>query len=661
MTLTMIQVQNEQVRTAHVRLGMLGEELQNLTQYNVKDSAKLFRDRAKLTCVHRKYLFTCWQDYRDYGIDGLVPDWPNPTETNWDKALEMRQKLGDLADAPVIDRYQIKALAEQNGWTEQRARYWLTRYRIGGLWALAPGNDPTRPRKKQKPAIFVALGALTGDDIVEINRKLDLLGPEIESKVRKKEPITEALIEARAAEVGRSPRQLRYYISNLKQFGEPGLARKTRSDQGRHHYISKRMEKIIIGIRESYKDYSIPNVYREAVKRALLLREVPPGEWVVRDIIDDISKGELALADGRESDFRSGSIITYKREYRLLIYAGDIKEPLDVLAQDLRPPGLRNASGEVRAYKFVIIDLASRVVPAFGFSYLRPDETFIAGVIRDALIVSDKGVGGVPKELWVDNGKPLKSEYIKLVARRAQFDLHVGKPRNPTERAILERFFEKVDQELWSTLEGYVGRNVVERNPTVKAKYTVAELEQKFREYLDGYHNTKHDELGMTPLEFWYENCFPESLDPELGAILLDRVQGRTIGREGIKYDNNIYWHSALGPHVGKPVIIRFKPGYDMPQEIEVYLSIDGSEQWLCTAFNRKSERGKAVTPDEIREAQTRQRQAYKDHIAEARDYLSDIDAEVEGRQQESTPPTPPPSSPTSDPGSLLGFNDVEL
>lgn len=668
MSLTMVEIQNEQVRTAQFRQAVLGEEILNLTKYNPKDSARLFRDRSKLTIVPSRTLFEWWYAYGENGIDGLLPAWINLAETDWDAALKKRGMLSDLADAPLIDKYQVAELAKKLGQSHQTTRRWLTRYRVGGLWALAPGNDPTRPRKKQKPAVAVELGLLTEADFTEINRKLDLLGPEIEAKVRARVPIPKNLIEARAAETGLSGRTLRYYISNLRKFGETGLANRTRRDSGQRRNISQRMEDIIVGVRLSHKDMSAPNVYREAVKRALNLGETPPTEWVVRDIVQKIPGGVKALADGRESKYGSHYKFTGRMDIPLLVYASDIKDPLDVLAVDMRPPGERDATGETRVYKCIIMDLSSMVILAAKFSYLRPNETFVAGVIHDALRISDQGIGGVPKEMWVDNGKQLTSNYVRLVARRAGFELHAGKPRNPTERARLERFFEKADQELWSALGpegGYVGRNVKERNPNVKAKYTIAELEQKFWEYVDEYHHTTHDALGMTPLEFWYEHCFPESLDPELADILLDRVSGHVINREGIKYDKQIYWHPDLGPHVGEPVIIRFKPGYGSPDEIEVFL-VNGNDsnsdtgRWLCTAYNQNSTVGQSFTQADIRAGKAKQRSRYKEEIKHKRDYLADVDAEIEAKKQKPAESSPPSSS-KGDDDPLLRFNKINI
>ena len=85
MTLTMTQIQNEQTRTAEFRYDALGPDLRGLTEYNIKDSSNLIRDRSILTFIPRRHLFMWWFAYREDKLDGLLPNWTNLTETNWTK------------------------------------------------------------------------------------------------------------------------------------------------------------------------------------------------------------------------------------------------------------------------------------------------------------------------------------------------------------------------------------------------------------------------------------------------------------------------------------------------------------------------------------------------------------------------------------------------
>ncbi len=103
-----------------------------------------------------------------------------------------------------------------------------------------------------------------------------------------------------------------------------------------------------------------------------------------------------------------------------------------------------------------------------------------------------------------------------VIAQGLGITLFPGPPHEPQVRGIVERFHETLDTRLWATLHGYVGPNVVERNPGARAELTLAEVEQRFRSFIDRYHQEIHSATGQTPLAFWQEHATPLPVNERL-------------------------------------------------------------------------------------------------------------------------------------------------
>jgi putative transposase len=284
------------------------------------------------------------------------------------------------------------------------------------------------------------------------------------------------------------------------------------------------------------------------------------------------------------------------------------------------------------------------------FGYDRPDRFTVAAAIRDSLLVSDaKPYGGIPNEIWIDNGKELLSYHVEQLTRELGITLQPCAPHQPQLKGIVERFFETLNTRLWSRLPGYVASNTVERNPKAKAELTLSELVEEFWSFVAKYSQEVHSETGQTPLDYWKEHCFAEPVDPRRLDILLKEPTNRRVTKEGLKYEGRVYWHIALAGLVGRSILVRAEPSYSAPDEIEVFH--DG--QWICTAFAIDSEMGRSVTRSQVVTAQREQREQARHIINQARDALADADREIEESNRVAEPeelPAPPtPSSGTTE------------
>lgn len=514
---------------------------------------------------------------------------------------------------------------------------------------LAPAKRTTLSR------VLPDLGTLSEAQRDELFRRRALLGD-----LAEQEHISNTILAQRAQAVGVSLRTLRDYHTRFRRDGLAGLAPRGRQDKGKHHGVSVQMVQVVENLRLTHRDASMRFVHELACQLAASMGETAPSLWQVRSICKQIPAPVRLLADGREEEFRNRYRLTYPipHDAHRIVWQIDHKAPLHVLVRDLRAPAHRTHSGEVRPYLTLVIDSASRLVMAGLFSYDPPDRFMVAAAIRAAMLMSEtKPFGGIPDEIWVDNGKDLIAQHVQQLAQGLGATLVPGPPHQPQIRGIVERFHETLDTRLWATLPGYVGANVVERNPHAKAELTLAELDQRFQAFIERYHQEVHSETGCSPLHFWQEHMAQRPVEERLLDVLLHEAARRRVLKEGIKYGGRVYWHTELATLVGEEVLVRAAPSYTAPDDLEVYFQT----QWRCTAFALDSAQGRAVPRPVVAEAQRRQRAHARKRIAAARDKLAEATpsttpSRASRRRPEPAPPASPARAPVERPPDFFDF-----
>ncbi len=626
-----IDLETARQRELRRRLWLLGDALSEGCEYLT------LRARAKATGVPLQTLWIWCEAYQAHGTDGLYPhDWDELDEESKRLAVERLDLLGDLAETENVTDDQIAVRAEMVGISPRRMERYLARYRISGLWGLAPGKDPENIRRKKKltqpPREVATLDELA---LQEMFRRRKILGDLADMA-----KVSEAAIQPVADAHGVSVRTLRNWLKAYRHYGLAGLAPQQRSDSNQTHDVSERMIGIIKGLRLSKLDATVRAVHKEACTRARQLGEREPSEWQVRAICDSIREPVKLLADGREDEFRNRFRTTMRRRWggSQLIYQIDHTQT-DVLVKDMRRDRYRTQSGQVRLYLTLVMDSSSRVIVAAIFGYDRPDRHTVAAAIRDALLAPlTKPYGGVPHEIWVDHGKELIAQHVYELTRELGIELQPCRPHQPQEKGIVERFFGTLNTRLWSTLDGYVASSVDARNPLATAELTPAELVAIFWRFVDQYHHEVHSETGETPLDYWQNHCFADRVDPHALDMLLKESKSHKVIKIGIKHEGREYWHPELAAIVGEDVLIRGMPTYMAPDEIEVFYQ----GRWLCTALATDTERGQKLVRDAIGDAQRSQRQQLRSEIQEARTALQAADEDIAARQQatQNEPPT---------------------
>lgn len=637
-------LQLAQQREAKRRLAIVGI----LVQEDL--DKKRFRAQAQAHFLPEQVLASWMHDVRLHGVEGLIPqDWKPLSPRSQSIVTKRLAELGpslieQLAQGKGVLIDEITALALRQHWSSHKAERLVRRYQINGTWGLAPEYDPERmyrQREKPEPPDF-AEASQEARNTAE--KRYELIKPWLD---KKHIPNEDLRVYAQAHHT--SLETLRKYLRDYRTSGLKRLLPcEQRSDVGKRHAMSPRMQGIVAGLRFSQRDLPVREVYERACPRARLLGEPEPTLWQVRQICDDIAEEVKEIADGRFGDYRSKHRMTYRYHFdgSVIVYQIDFT-PVDVLLKDIREKGFHTKSGETRAHLITCVECSSRLIMGYLFTYDVPNSSDIAKVLHMALTTSEnKPYGGIPDAVWVDGGKQLISKHMQRIANDFGFELRQGHPNfdedrgDPQKRGRVERPFRTFNTRLWSTLDGYTGSNTKERHPDVKGTLTISDLVAEFKTFLHKYHNEEHSATKQTPLAFWNDHCFPRLPPPGDITMLLQEAHTVTTNKGIIQYARRQYWNEDLYEIANKRVEIRVQPKYMRPDDIEVIYD----KKWFCRATAIDSEAGRKVSGKRVLLAQQRQRKAIQQKIDANKAALEQADQQIrhEAQQMQSQTPTSP-------------------
>ena len=448
---------------------------------------------------------------------------------------------------------------------------------------------------------------------------------------------------AKAAELGVGVTSLRRWTSAFEAEGEAGLI------DARHHRASDPLRGIDprwldvlravldehVGASRPTQELLLDRVNARAVQQHGT--GVIPKRWKAKQAIRELTRGTNALKGSTKSkrsianrpDAPYGRLVaTRPGEYLLLDTT-----TLDVFAMD--PLTLRWIGVELT----IAVDLFSRCVVALRlspvstkavdvslvlFEAISPDSKArtgggllpYAGVPSGVVVAGDArpavGLPAVaPETLVVDHGKIYISAHLRSVCQRLGVSIQPGRPFQPTDKAVVERIFRTVGEDLLAALPGYKGPDVHGRgeHPELEAYYFLDELELIIREWIaERYHRRAHAGLVVPEvpgLDLSPNDAFElgvaragRMLVPARADLVYDflpvawrTIQPYGVELNGLRYDGpgvSPYRNRSsdiIGPHAGKwPV--RFDPD-DVRR---VFFQDPDSHEWHTLWWEHHSE-----------------------------------------------------------------------
>lgn len=146
----------------------------------------------------------------------------------------------------------------------------------------------------------------------------------------------------------------------------------------------------------------------------------------------------------------------------------------------LHGPLVLDGSKKRKAYLIAIIDDNSRLIPHAQFYFSERLDDF-KSCLKSAI---EKR--GLPQKLYIDNGACYKAMNVEQVAACLGIGIIHTPPYTPQGRGKIERWFRYVRESFLSLCRESLGIN---------------ELNERFYDWIEEYHNKVHSTTGQTPLE----------------------------------------------------------------------------------------------------------------------------------------------------------------
>nr|WP_246261579.1 DDE-type integrase/transposase/recombinase [Thiomicrorhabdus cannonii] len=182
----------------------------------------------------------------------------------------------------------------------------------------------------------------------------------------------------------------------------------------------------------------------------------------------------------------------------------------------------------------------------------------------------DWPVYGVPQKVVMDNGTDYWSSEMVNGLSNLNIEMSVSRPRSPTDKPYIERFFRTLTDSFLKGKPGFVPKpkdKDPRYNPQKDAKQTFDEFYRELVLFIaETYNNRKHKSLQCSPLQRWHQGVSQRKVsvisDIEKFPPIFSKVEKRKLTKGGIEMKKIRYNH-------GGEDYKNFKRAY-MDQEVEV-------------------------------------------------------------------------------------------
>ncbi len=280
---------------------------------------------------------------------------------------------------------------------------------------------------------------------------------------------------------------------------------------------------------------------------------------------------------------------------------------------------INNRGRVFRPWLTVFFDARSNKV----ISFIVRDKSADATVVKQCLRLGMEG-HGVPNEVYFDNGKDYREKSfnadfpISLVKQLGIGTIYAS-PYHGQAKTV-ERFFGTFEDRLCKFLPTYLGKDAKQRPENMRVMFdklapiapTMEEFTELLKGYFEEYNHTASEGIDMDnkcPEQVYFENLHTkkEVMDKSILRILCGTFDERTVDKNGIRYQNRMYYNTELLAHVGEKVIINADP-YNM-DELNIF---DMDMRAICKAMAKVRTPFRHTTQEQMREAQKEIKNAKK-------------------------------------------------
>ncbi len=332
---------------------------------------------------------------------------------------------------------------------------------------------------------------------------------------------------------------IRRWYYQYKKEGFESLERKQRKDKEKSRKLEEESKEYIIYLREKYPKMTTKKIYEKCIEDKYIDTKIS-----IDTVYDYCKTNDMKRRKALTEDRRR-----FEKRYPNELWQGDTTPG----------PYIKINGVKYRTYLIHFIDDYSRLIVGHGF-YMHDNGINVQNTLKEAIKKY-----GLPKKIYLDNGKSYRNEQLDLICARLGIKIKHTHPYDPESKGKVERSFRTVQDGFihtfnWNELK------------------SLEELNQKYDEYLyREYTNKEHSEKKDTP-----NNVFHKGIE----EIKIEYLEEEKI--------EEAFMHE-ITRKVGKDRTIQIqKELYEVPNEYKLqticlrYYVSKPEEIWIYEGKERK-------------------------------------------------------------------------
>lgn len=321
-----------------------------------------------------------------------------------------------------------------------------------------------------------------------------------------------------------SPATLKGWLLEYRKHGIEGLYPVHRCDKGISRSLSELVKQYVIDLKTICPKRSAKSIYLELVARGMI-------------VAGGISISTLQRFIQNNCPQKQGSEPKDRRSF-------EMEFPGDCWQTDISVgPYLTINGRKLKTYIIAYIDDASRAVMAAAFFF----EQNLAAVLSVFKMAVQRR--GIPKKLFMDNGKVFRSEQLQLICASLGTIVSYAEPYQPQSKGKIERWFQTL-QNQWLNLLDW------------NSISSIDELNGILHDYVENtYHQAIHSSIKAKPIDKYIEHIDRIRFVPskqELDFMFLYRVTRKVKNDATIPISNVIFEVPAR--YIGEQIKVRYDP-----------------------------------------------------------------------------------------------------
>lgn len=320
-----------------------------------------------------------------------------------------------------------------------------------------------------------------------------------------------------------SPETIKGWLIDYRKHGIEGLYPKSRSDKGASRKISDETRNFIINTKINNPKKTARYIYHEIIAKGIENENSISLSTITRFIKQaNLTSQKLTPEDRRAFEF----------EFANECWQSDVSVG----------PYLTIEEKKYKTYIVAFLDDSTRLIVGCKAFY-RDDLLSLMAVFKDA--VASKGI---PKKVFVDNGKIYKSEQFQLICASLGCILSFAKPYSPQSKGKIERWFQTMQKQWMNSINWNDFKSIDALNESLNI-------------YVNSYNNNIHSSTKQSPIEKYMDGINKirfVSSRKELDYLFLYKVQ-RTVKNDSTVSIGTRIFEVPL-KYVREKINIRYDP-----------------------------------------------------------------------------------------------------